>query len=634
MRILLFNLGPVEHRIINWGIEGFKTLFQQDIILWGPVPDEKFIFENKEIPILKIFEPTSIKTVFEKLPVGWYPDVVTCETSVLNYIPDIYMCPVKTILFTRDAWSDTIFNKKLVELFDFLSHATVDRSSYNAFNVNMLPLSNCAVTIPGSDADNPEFEDREIDVIAIANYDSAFYHERYKTFYKLSDSNKYGVNIKFFKGINRHKIYAYYQRSKIVIDWAHTLSNRSYEAPLNGCLLFSHENNQLIKDFWIPWEEYVPYNENNVLELVTFYIKNPEKARSIIGRAKEKSKSIASSWGDYVWENINIAYKNDISVQKRIKYIKSVPLTALHHCSATALVYNYDYDTNFPADWKEVYFQRIDAALSFAEDQSARITPLIEAARLSFLLKKTTLSIKYLDELQEILPDYAWIYYLHGRICFNRGEYDKALLSIQKAIKCAQIAPEPLQKFVLPLIEKGNTCDGRRITDYMWQPVYNHSNEFQVEALLYLSYELSGYILQCTEEKKAASDSYTEAISYVPIPDCIYKANDLFIRSMEFEKLLDITGKGIENSPYDSLLVFYKAYALINLKRRHDAFNILNEHRKALKSFAGVRRIVIIRNVLAFVTILMLFGKQPGSKIIIEMIRLLKKKLRITYLES
>jgi tetratricopeptide (TPR) repeat protein len=634
MRILLFNLGPVEHRIINWGIEGFKTLFQQDIILWGPVPDTKFIFENKEIPILRIFEPTSIKTVFEKLPAGWYPDVVTCETSVLNYIPDIYLCPVKTILFTRDAWSDTIFNKKLVELFDFLSHATIDRPSYNAFSVNMLPLSNCAVTLPGSGNGTPVFEKREIDVIAIANYDNAFYHERYKTFYKLSDSNKYGINIKFFKGINRHKIYAYYQRSKIVIDWAHTLSNRSYEAPLNGCLLFSHENNQLIKDFWIPWEEYVPYNENNVLELITFYIKNPDKAKSIIDRAIEKSKSIASSWGDYVWENINIAYKTDVSVKERIKHIESVPLTSLHHSSATSLLYNYDYYTNFPSDWKEVYFKRIDTALSFATDQSERIAPLIEAARLSFLLKNTGLSIKYLNELQEILPDYAWIYYLRGRISFNKGQYDKALLSIQEAIKCGLRAPDLLQKFVLPLIEKGNPCDGRRITNYMWQPVYNHKNEFQVEALLHLSYELSGYIFQCTEKKAEAVISYTEAVNYVPIPDCIYKANDLLIRSMGFEKILDITGKGIENSPYDSLLVFYMVYALIRLNRRREAFNILNEHRKALKSFVGVKRIVIIRNAMTFIMILILFGKQPGSRIIIEMIRLLKKKLRITYLES
>ena len=127
MKILLFNLGTIEHRIIGWGIEGFKSLFEQDIILWGPIPDKILVYENKEIPILSFFEQTSISDIFKRLPKDWYPDVVTCETSVLNYVPDIYNCPVKTILFTRDAWSDSIFNKNLVEFFDFLNHATIDR---------------------------------------------------------------------------------------------------------------------------------------------------------------------------------------------------------------------------------------------------------------------------------------------------------------------------------------------------------------------------------------------------------------------------------------------------------------------------------------------------------------------------
>ena len=48
MKILLFNLGPIEHRIIGWDIEGFKSLLSQEIILWGPIPDDKFIYEVSE----------------------------------------------------------------------------------------------------------------------------------------------------------------------------------------------------------------------------------------------------------------------------------------------------------------------------------------------------------------------------------------------------------------------------------------------------------------------------------------------------------------------------------------------------------------------------------------------------------
>ena len=150
-----------------------------------------------------------------------------------------------------------------------------------------------------------------------------------------------------------------------------------------------------------------------------------------------------------------------------------------------------------------------------------------------------------------------------------------------------------------------------------------------------MTYELSGDIYQCTERNKAI-DSYIEAINYVPIPDCIYKANDLLIQSRNLKNYLDITGKGIENSPYDSILILYKAYALIQLRQRRNAFNILNEHRKALRSFIGVRKIVIVRNVISLIMIFMLFGKQPNSKIIGEMIKRLKKKsgFNILSLES
>ncbi|HEY5123665.1 MAG TPA: glycosyltransferase, partial [Ignavibacteria bacterium] len=545
MKILLFNLGPIEHRIIAWGIEGFQSLFEQDIILWGPIPDTKFLYNGKEIPIVSFFEQTSIKTVFDKLPNGWVPDIVTCDTSVLNYIPDIFMCPVKTVLFTRDAWSDTIFNRSLVELFDFLNHAIIDRSLYNTFHVNLLPLSNCAVSIPGIGISNSEFKNREIDVIAIANYDRSFYHERYKTFYKLSDLNKTDIKIRFFKGIKRPEIYNYYQRSKIMIDWAHTLSNRSYEAALNGCLLFSHEDNNLIKDFWTPWEEYIPYNENNLSELINFYIDNPDQSQKIINKARRKIQTIPENWGQMVWENINLAYNTSISIQDRIKYSESTPIEVLHYRSATPLLYNYDYNTNFPSNWKELYFERIDNALSASKNKDSKIAPLIEAARVAFLLKKTELSVKYLNELQKVLPDYAWIYYFHGRMYFEQGENNQALLSLQKAIDYGFMAPELLQKFVLPVIEKGNTCDSRRITNYMWQSVYKHNNEFQVKALLHLAFELSGYIYQRIEEQNKAINAYVEAINYVPIPDCIYKVNPLLIQSMEFEKLSEITGKGL-----------------------------------------------------------------------------------------
>ena len=56
MKILLFNLGSIDHRILAWGVDGFHSIFKQDVILWGPIPDKEFAFKGKKIPILKICE--------------------------------------------------------------------------------------------------------------------------------------------------------------------------------------------------------------------------------------------------------------------------------------------------------------------------------------------------------------------------------------------------------------------------------------------------------------------------------------------------------------------------------------------------------------------------------------------------
>lgn len=625
MKILLFNLGSIEHRIFAWDIEGYKPIFDHDVVLWGPIPDKTFRFNGKEIPIISFFEETSIITVFDRLPDGWIPDIVTCDTSVLNYIPDIHLCPVKTILFTRDAWSDTIFNRKLVENFDFISHSIIDITTYKKFHVNLLPITGFPVSLPSIKGPLPEFRKREIDVIAISNYDDAFYHHRYRILYKLSESNKNGFKIKYYKGLKRNEIHEYYRQSKIVIDWAHTLSNRSYEAALNGCLLFTHEDNIAMKSFWIPGEEYVPYNENNLYEQIEYYIKYPENAQKIINNTGKKIHSIPVGFGQYTLEKIDSAIKVDINVNERIERIQKLNKSDLFFRTSTPLLYNYRYDTNFPSNWSELYFTRIDGALSESGSDESRISPLIEAARTAFLLKKYELSVHYLIELQRILPEYGWIYYLRGRIFFEQNEYDQALLSVQNALSSGVKAPELIRNYVLPVIEKGLSCDGRRITDYLWQSVYNHSNEFQVKSLMHLANELLGDVYIAKGENAKAIDAYYAAIAFLPLPQCIKKVSPLLISRSDNKKLLEISERGTDDSPYDSILVLYKAYALNELKQVKKAVKSLQEHRNALKSFSGIRRMFLIREFLVILIFTIFWSKRISRKLILRALETLNK---------
>lgn len=626
MKILFFNLGTVKSRISDWGLEGYRSIFEQDVILWGPIPDESFIYDNKEIPIIKIFEQTPVKVLFESLPEGWFPDIVICDTSVINFIPDIYMCPAKTLLFTRDAWADTIFNRRLVEFFDILDHGIIDRALYSGYNVNILPLANCAVSQPDNDIVINEIGKRDIDVISISNYTESFYHERHKIFYKLSESNKLGLNIRYITGIKRSDINNYYQRSKIILDWSYTLSNRSFEAALNGCLLFSHEKNIIVSEFWIPWEEYIPYNDNNILELITFYLNNIVDAQKIADRANEKVRNIPSSKGTSYWNQIRTAFNKEVNITERIKRCESISQTRLHHCQATPLVYNYNYNTNYPADWKKLYFDRIDSALKEPADKESEIHPLIEAARMAFLLDETELSENYLSRLEQILPDYSWTYYMRSRISYSKNDPDKALSFALKAIEYVKTSPELLKRYVLPLVEKNNSCDERRITDYLCQASCGHNNELQVRSFFYLTYEILGDSYVDKGDNVNAVNAYSNAVSNIPLSGCLCKLNRLLKQTGDYYKIAELTEKGIIDSPYESKIVLYNAYALCKTNQKHKAVELLKKHKMALKCFYGKKRIAFVRQSISIILIISIFGKNLLSKAILYNIRFLLKK--------
>lgn len=626
MKILFFNLGSIDSRIRVWGIDGYKSIFEQEVVLWGPIPDESFIYNNKEIPIIKVFEEITVRLLFERLPQGWVPDIVTFDTSAINFVPDIYLCPVKTILFTRDAWADTIFNKGLVEFSDFLDYGVIDRTDYFRFNVNILPLSNCAVALPSGNVNFDNYEERETDILSISNFTESFYHERHKIYYKLAELKNEDLNIKYITGINRNEISSYYQNSKIILDHSYTLSNRSFEAALNGCLLFSHEKNPVIKEFWTPWEEYIPYNEENLAELTDYYIKNPVQALKVIKQANKKISTRPVTQGEAYYNQIRKVCQTATDIQERVKRCESISGSLLNYRSATTLIYNYNYNTNFPGDWKINYFKRINKAINEATVPEYKISPLIEASRMAFLLDEFALSDKYLADLELILPDYPWIWYIRSRQEFKRNNRDHAIALAKKGIDCSKNSPGLLQKYVLPVIEKNNKCDDRRIIDYIWQPVTGHNNEFQVKSFLYLSYEIIGDSYVDKGDIENAVNAYSDAVSYIPLSGCLCKLNRLLKQTGDYDKMAELTEKGIIDSPYESELVFYKAYALFNTGQYKQAIRLIKAHQQALKCFYGKKRIDFVRRSIRIMLIFRKFGKHVISMLIIFFLNILKIK--------
>ena len=421
MKILYFTLGSPSARFYGKKKYGFDEFLKQDIIFYGPSDDTTFTYNGKSFPIIQLFEETSVFKVLNQLPAGWIPDIVTCETVVLNYLPDFYKCPYKTLCFTRDSWGDVLYNPYILKLFDVVYYQTVDIENVRLnFKANLLPTIGSPISVPHN-INKINYKDRRIDILAIANYNSGFYHERYKLFSLVSNKLGKQYNIKFLVGVPYDEIHSYYQNSKIVLDWSYVMSNRSFEATINGCLLFSNANNPLIKEVWKPEEEYVPYDFTNVITLLKEYLEDSTKSLEFISKAQKKLKTLPSNPGSVFMKRIKTALKDKSSPEYRIKGIENQDKTLLYYCLSTPLYFSYNYSNhNHPVNWRKLYFERISLALDHKPDNDLKIKELIEVVRMAFLLKKEKLFFNYAFKLEETMPEYAWTYYLKARVYLDR----------------------------------------------------------------------------------------------------------------------------------------------------------------------------------------------------------------------
>ena len=627
MKILYFILGNFSHDVEMWGINSFDDLLKEDIIFFGPIVEDKIEYKSKKYEMIKFFNEISVFELFKKLPNNWYPDIVHCTTSVLNYIPDIHKCPVRTCVYTGDAWADTIYNRKLVNFFDYTRYGIIDKEEYANEKTALLSTANSTVSIPEKSIKIKDFPERPIDVLAIANYNSGFYHERFKILFKTAQSLNTKYRIEYLINLKREEIHYYYQKSKIVLDWSHTPSNRSYEAALNGCLLFSYEKNKRVSEIWAPWEEYVPYGDDNLNTLIDFYLNNPDKSKIVIRNAQMKLNKIPYIRGKMILSQLQEAINTPSSISDRIERIEKMPRETYYHCLSTPFYYNYNYNTDFPLNWKDVYFERIDKALSFTSNSSSLLSILLDACRMSFVLRKYDKCMEYLRQLEEIKPSYAWIYYLKGRIQRSNGNFKDALHNFQYALEYAAKSPSEIKNHFLPYLEKNNVCDTRRIVDYIWHSILKHDNEYQVKALLHMTYDQMGDVSLILGMNGDALVFYQRAIQNLPISDCIYKLNDLHLQRNEYSSIVEVSEKGLQESPYDTRLVLDRATALLNIGNKQAYMKNLKNHRNALKSFKQSRRMKLRGIILHISFFLPVTGNYIAKVLSICINRLIKKHI-------
>lgn len=595
MKILQFSKGKIGY--VSRGLERASALFNEDVIFWGPLPYNEFRYKDKRFQCIQIFEQKSVLELIQSLPKGWHPDVVNFPTVALCYIPDLFRIPYKTILYAADSWGDILYNPLIFGYFDILSCNCIDRKRYIK-DRHVIPL------IAGPLSNTPRCKskpwcDRPIDILTIANTNSGFYHNRYRLLTRIANELGEAFRVEYFSGIKTTSINDIYQQSKVVIDFSYVASNRSYEAIMNGCLLFSFEGNSLISDIWSPWEEYVPFNFDNVIELIKIYLEDTHKTQMIIEKAERRFATMPQNAGEVSICRKKYAANLDVKVNERIKKVENEHPAKIAYAQATPLYFNYNYPQHsHPPNWRNLYYERIDRAISLMDglDTETKVKIFIEASRFSFLVNDYDKSERYTRMLFEIEERYAWSYWILGEIKRIRdGNEARAVDFFEKALYFVSSNPELLEQYYLPFVEKGDVLDGRRLGSFLFEEEYPKITLPRREYLLYKIYKGFGDIHYGQGRIKDAITNYRLAVTHVKIPSCYHQLAKLMIRKKMYTDLTKELESGLEENPYDTLSTLYQFFALLKCKKAREAREKLNAHLKLLRCFSNRRTSNTIR---------------------------------------
>ncbi|MFW5803598.1 MAG: tetratricopeptide repeat protein [bacterium] len=593
MKILYFVLGNPSQRLLKKRKKSHDILLNEDVIFFGPINENEFVYKGSSYTLIRLDREISVKQLFDKLPEGWKPDIVVVETSVLNYIHDFYNCPAKTLCFTRDAWGDAIYNRNMLNFFDAVHYQTIDIDKYRNNDYLLLKQGGSFYAENKKPSEIIPFKNRKIDILSIANYDDRLYHKRYKLFLKVSKELSKKYNIKIITGINVNQLSEYYRNSKIVVDWSFVNAIRVTDAVKHKCLCFSNEDNILIKEIWNEGEHYISYNFDNVINSLDYYLNSESESIQIIENASEKLKSLPNNPGQLVLNRINEVFDSNISISVRQDRISKMSQSEIEYCSATPLYFNYQYTGhNHPFNWEELYFQRIDKALSYKSFEKLRNKQLIEASRFAFLLKDDEKYYRFSSKLKEIFPEYPWTYCLDARIKFKNGNFDAALIDLDKAINYFEKFPDIVCEYILPFIEKNNSCDGRRMVDYMWESVHKHNNDFQKNAFSHEVFKLYGDVNLRIGNELEAIENYLSAMEKMITPSLAQNACELMIKHQQFGRMISISSKIIEEIPYDIISISYLSIAYLSLKRKKESKELLTNFSQSIQAFENKSKLI------------------------------------------
>ncbi len=339
MRILIGPLNKKEHDHILSSFDGHEVIS----------------FGDHDADILYSFAGNNWQDIIAGLPVGWSPDFVVFWCHEYFAIPiglEDSPWPVVGLIGDWNLGFEAV--KQTAYIFDYLF---TDRQGVEVLkrhginNADYLPLFSY---IPSYHKVIPGVE-KIYDIVFAGNLNHSVQRERSHWLNRLSMlSDRYKVRI--LTGIYGDDYTRALNQAKIVFNRSirGEMNARAYEAPACGSLLFMEESNLEIRDYLTDMVECVLYNDENLEELIGYYITHDEERERIARNGYNKIQK----------------YQHSHHMKLLVEKVKALGICGRRHENATPVLHC--------ARASQIYLSITDGRFEVAErelEEAEKIAP-------------------------------------------------------------------------------------------------------------------------------------------------------------------------------------------------------------------------------------------------------------------
>jgi spore maturation protein CgeB len=391
-------------------------------------------------------EKDTIHTVLNRISESWHPDIIFWWIPEYNtVINKIEESPYPVFVFVMD-WNLSIAAlKDNLKRFDwiFIDRAGVEvlnRAGYQ--NVSFWKICSFDQQLYRN---IPELE-KIYDVVFIGHFNHNVHRERSKLLKRLALLGK-DYNIKILTGVYGEENPRYLNRSKICFNYSvrGEANLRTFESTACKILMFLEDANLEVKDFFADKQECVYYNENNLEELVRYYLKHPEESEKIATSAYNKVQQ--QTYFDHFRELITVIRENNLDKMQDFKrQFNVIDKQEKLYQNCLLLIQGISkgsWETSLKAAEKLVKFARLKAN-SWNTMGVIYGNKLIGSADIE--LNKTLIvnSLNAFNRAKKLEPNAVLPYYNSASVYFLMGNDDLYMQELLEAFSVLEPATENL----------------------------------------------------------------------------------------------------------------------------------------------------------------------------------------------